>query len=217
MIMYTENGKYAFFNDLKFTRDNKTGYYLNSTKRLRLHRAVWEYYNGSIPEDMQVHHKDEDVSNNDITNFELVPISIHQKYHGSILTQDERNWRKKNMDEKARPKAKEWHKSEEGREWHKKHFDEMKDKFYEEKAFTCEQCGKQFSSAQVNSRFCSNNCKSAWRRAQGLDDEVRTCEYCGKQFSISKYAKPGKGKYCSKSCSSRASPRLPQLRKDKSN
>ena len=40
--------KYQYFNGLKFTRDDKTGYYLNSTIRKRMHRYVWEFYNGQI-------------------------------------------------------------------------------------------------------------------------------------------------------------------------
>ena len=67
MISYKSNGKFAYFNGLKFTRDDKTGYYLNSTIRKRLHRCVWEYYNGEIPKGYHIHHKDNDKSNNDNT------------------------------------------------------------------------------------------------------------------------------------------------------
>jgi sugar lactone lactonase YvrE len=69
--------KYQHFNGIKFTRDEKTGYYLNSTIRKRLHRYVWEFYNGKIPEGYQIHHKDKDKSNNDISNLELMPFSAH--------------------------------------------------------------------------------------------------------------------------------------------
>ena len=50
--------KYIYFNNIKFTRDNKTGYYLNSTIRKRLHRYVWEFYNGDIEKGFDIHHKD---------------------------------------------------------------------------------------------------------------------------------------------------------------
>ena len=42
--------KYQYYNGLKFTRDEKTGYYLNATNRIRMHRYVWECINGPIPE-----------------------------------------------------------------------------------------------------------------------------------------------------------------------
>lgn len=211
MITYKENMKYAYFNGLKFTRDDRTGYYLNSTNRLRLHRAVWEFYNGKIPPCMQVHHKDKDLTNNDISNFELVPFREHQKYHGESITQQERDWRKDNINENARPKAIEWHKSPEGREWHKKHYENTKDRLKEKRAFTCERCGRAFTSSQAASRFCSNACKSAWRRAQGLDNEERACAYCGCTFIANKYKQQI---YCSKACSCKGAPRLPAIRKN---
>lgn len=45
--------KYQFFDGKKFTRDDKTGYYLCSTGdennvRKRMHVYVWEYFNGPI-------------------------------------------------------------------------------------------------------------------------------------------------------------------------
>jgi hypothetical protein len=38
-VQYFENGDLAVFNGLKYRRDKKTGYYLNSTTHQRLHRA----------------------------------------------------------------------------------------------------------------------------------------------------------------------------------
>ena len=59
------SSKYQYFNGLKFTRDDKTGYYLNSTIEKRMHRYVWEFYNGPIPKGYDIHHKDEDKANNE--------------------------------------------------------------------------------------------------------------------------------------------------------
>ena len=55
--------KFQFFDGRKFTRDEKTGYYLCSTKdligsRKRMHVYVWEYYNGLVPEGYHIHHID---------------------------------------------------------------------------------------------------------------------------------------------------------------
>ena len=136
--------KYLFFDGKKFTRDDKTGYYLCSTGdennvRKRMHVYVWEYFNGPISKGYHIHHIDGDKSNNDIQTL------------------------RKNM-AKATVMAKEWHNSNEGHEWHKKHYEQMKEKLHIPKRFVCEYCNKEFVNTQINSRFCSNKCKSAWRR-----------------------------------------------------
>jgi HNH endonuclease len=48
--------------------------------------------------------------------------------------------------------------------------------------------------------FCSNACKSAWRRASGLDDEKRICVRCGGTFTVNRYAKQD---HCSYQCAGR--------------
>ena len=71
--------KFVYFDGYKFTRDNKTGYYLNSTIRQRLHRYVWEFYNGPIPKGYHIHHKDFNKANNDISNLQLLSLEEHEK------------------------------------------------------------------------------------------------------------------------------------------
>lgn len=212
MIKYIENGKFAYFDNYKFTRDDATGYYLNSTIGKRLHRYVWEYYNGEIPKGYHIHHKDGDRTNNDITNLLAVASKKHFQHHGEERVLEDTDWFK-NFHKKGIEAAKEWHESDEGREWHKKHYERVKENFHEEKEFVCNYCGKVFKTQNNGAnRFCSNKCKSAWRRREGLDDEERICEYCGKKFITNKYSKT---RTCSKTCSNRMSPRLPQLRKNK--
>jgi hypothetical protein len=201
MIKYDNDKKYAMFNGLRFVRDDTTGYYLNSKTHERLHRAVWEFCNGPIPQAMAIHHKDFDKGNNDISNLELITSSTHMILHGERLTDEQREQRKQNLADNARPAALLWHGSDNGREWHKKHYEIMKDKLYVSKKFVCEQCGKEFLSTKAGSRFCTNVCKSAWRRSSGIDNEVRKCEQCGKEFDTNKYTKQ---RCCSRSCSNRA-------------
>lgn len=193
--------KQQIFNGLIFTRDEKTGYYLNSTIRQRLHRYVWEFYNGTIPSGYHIHHKDFNRSNNDISNLQLLPAKEHGRLHAEANIADEKLhvWKKRNLARNARPKASEWHKSEEGREWHKKHFEQSRSKILIERDFVCEYCEKPFKSTQTESRFCSNKCKSAFRRKSGIDNETRTCAVCGKPFTINKYAKADT---CSRECAS---------------
>ncbi|MCL6560020.1 MAG: HNH endonuclease [Firmicutes bacterium] len=194
--------KHIYFDGLKFTRDEKTGYYLCSKEvngsRPRLHRYVWEYYNGKIPEGHEVHHKDEDKENNDISNLELIPNKKHQILHGITAPESVRERKRKNVVENAMPKAKEWHGTQEGIAWHKEQGKMVYDKLPE---FTliCDQCENIYTvkATNKNSRFCSNKCKSAWRRDHRLDDEIRICENCGGEFEVNKFSKT---RCCSKSC-----------------
>lgn len=211
MILYEDNGKIAYFDGLKFTRDNRTGYYLNATLRLRLHRAVWASENGPIPEGMDIHHKDGNRNNNELSNLEALSSPAHHKRHSDEQTNEQKIWRRDNMNQKARPAAIRWHQSQDGRKWHKEHYENMRDKLNVQHMFVCEQCGIEFSSSVPDSRFCSNKCKSAWRRASGVDNITLRCEYCGREFVANKYRK---SRFCSKSCANKAEPRLPALRKN---
>lgn len=50
-------------------------------KRYLKHRYIWEQHNGPIPDGYEVHHKDLNSHNNDITNLELMKIHDHRSYH----------------------------------------------------------------------------------------------------------------------------------------
>lgn len=54
------------------------------------------------------------------------------------------------------------------------------------------------SPGRLTDKFCSNNCKSAYRRKSGVDNEERICKICGEIFITNKYSK---AKVCSKKCS----------------
>jgi hypothetical protein len=205
MVEYDENKKYAYFNNMKFTRDEITGYYLSSkatknNKRQRLHVYVWEYYKGEVPLGYEVHHKDENKNNNEPDNFEILISIKHRKLHANEIKYDDKRLEKMKiiLREKAQPKAKEWHASQDGRDWHKRHYYEMKDKLYIKVKTICNVCSKEFlSPGRETDKFCSNKCKSAFRRKSGVDNEERNCVICGKIFTIGKYLK---GKTCSIEC-----------------
>ena len=200
--------KCLYYDGLKFTKDEETGYYLNSTIRKRIHRYVWEKERGPIPEGFHIHHINHDKSDNRIENLELVKANEHHKYHGEIRAITDYDKLVKNLEEVARPKASEWHGSAEGLEWHKKQYEATKDKLHEKVALTCDHCGEEFSNIK-RTRFCSNKCKSAWRRESGIDNEIRVCVECGNEFTINKYKKT---QCCSRSCSNKHFPRLPSLK-----
>lgn len=184
---YNVMQKYQYFNGVKFTRDEKSGYYLNSSIRKRMHRYVWEYYNGEIPEGYQIHHIDKDRSNNDISNLELIPFTEHAKLHNKEKAITRHAEIVQNIKENVLPKAIEWHKSDEGRQWHsEKAKAQMDERAY--KTFICEECGKHFESKAIQTpKYCCNACKSKARRRNRTDDETRICKVCGKEFMTNKY------------------------------
>lgn len=205
-IQYSNDGKIAMVDGYGFCRDDKTGYYLSSYKfdgkrRKRLHVYMWEKHNGKIPKGYQIHHKDHDKSNNEITNLEILSKEEHQKYHAQHMSEETKAKLRKNLIEKAVPASKAWHASEEGHEWHSKHMKNILEN-RTEKEYECTWCGKKFETKHIYSKksnhFCSNNCKSAFRRASGVDDIDIQCAICGDTFRANKYAKKTKCSKCSK-------------------
>lgn len=69
------------FNNKKYTKNNFGYYRKTDGDRQLMHRDVWEFYNGPIPEGWDVHHKDEKKSNNDIDNLECLPKSEHTRLY----------------------------------------------------------------------------------------------------------------------------------------
>lgn len=202
-VEYLDNGKIAIFNNHKYVRDDKTGYYLchdAGGTGTRLHRDVWCFYNGDIPKGYSIHHIDHNKSNNEINNLQMLSNSEHIKLHGAELTDEQRKNKIKNLEDRVRPKAIEWHKSEDGRKWHS----EMQKKTMSKRepiTYTCDNCGHKFQTIRYygenENKFCSNACKSAYRRKLGVDNEERVCEYCGKTYIVGKYLKR---RFCSREC-----------------
>lgn len=199
------------FNGVKFRRypnakqrADRVYFTPNGTLRAagmrRLHEEIWMAANGPIPEGGHIHHIDGDPSNNAVDNLEWLPVGDHLRHHHEGVCTDAQ---RANL-ERIRPLTKQWHASDEGREWHR----QQATNSYAEatvQTMTCEQCGKPFESKPMHAafaRFCSNNCKSAHRRASGVDDVDRVCVICGVTFRVSRYART---KTCSLKCGGRAS------------
>ena len=184
--------KFIEYNGLRFCRDDKTGYYLNSTIRKRLHRYVWEHEAGAIPKGYHIHHIDGDKSNNDISNLALITASNHERLHGQEQKRIEQS---KKAIEIARVYAIKWHKSEAGRKWHAEIAKGRKPPRSEK---VCEVCGAKFEGTHKQ-RFCSNACKSKYRRITKADCIKKICPICNKEFDTNKFAP---STYCSKECAS---------------
>lgn len=72
---------FQFYDNKKFSLRN-TGYYsLTTNDRCLMHRYVWEKEKGKIPAGWDIHHKDENKSNNHISNLECLPKSEHTRLY----------------------------------------------------------------------------------------------------------------------------------------
>ena len=151
-----------------------------------LHRYIWEKANGAISKGAHIHHKDGNTLNNDLSNLECLTPKAHAQTHPFVGESLEKQL--KHL-ERIREKTKEWHASKEGHEWHKAHAKKFNFGYFDLPEKKCAQCGKTFKPKTHHDKFCSNACKSAWRRKQGLDDVEKTCVVCGKVFKSNKYRK----------------------------
>jgi len=145
-----------------------------------LHRDVWIHFNGPIPKGYHVHHIDHDTRNNAIENLQMVWGTTHLSTHQRAMSKPKPVW--------AYPALQAWRESEAG----KAALSEMgrRNSVYlgQEKEFKCECCGEYFNAPNVgHNRFCSNNCKSKWRRAAGLDDVAKVCVECGVEFKTNRF------------------------------
>lgn len=190
------NADYIVIDGIYFYKEGKGKYYLGNTptvdgvrKAIRAHIYVWEKYNGPVPKGYAVHHIDHNPRNNDISNLELMDM----KEHSSMHSLEHSDASRENMINVAIPAASLWHKSEEAKQWHREHFESVtREKWAKPITLVCQQCGKEYETMQMKhntSRFCSNNCKSKWRRASGIDNETRKCVVCGNEFVCNKYSR----------------------------
>jgi hypothetical protein len=182
----------------KFYLDKETGYWISTDyPRIRAHRWVYEYHYGPVEDGYHIHHIDGNKSNNDISNLKKLTEKDHLSMH---MTIERKKWAAERMS-KIQHLTKAWHASEEGKEWHSKHAKQTFARNSPEKSI-CDQCKKEFEIDKIDlkrTRFCSNKCKSKWRRDSGLDDIEIKCEKCGSLFMRNKYLKV---RFCGKKCGS---------------
>lgn len=169
---------------------------------IRLHRVVYETNYGPIPKGMHVHHVNNDRSDNNPENLEIMDPSGHLAHHGNENRGlHSRRWRS-GHGARVLKLAAEWHRSEEGRKWHRRHYERMGHLLHERRyEKQCEICGSSYKTADEKSRFCGRSCKAAERRRSGIDNEKRSCLYCGGAFTVNRYSRTAT---CSRSCSEKA-------------
>ena len=85
---------YIIYDDKKWAISKTTGYYRLTNKRdkhISLHRFVWEKEKGKIPLGWDIHHIDNDKTNNKIENLECLPKSEHTKKYSPHHNQYKNN------------------------------------------------------------------------------------------------------------------------------
>lgn len=160
---------------------------------LYLHREIWKSVHGEIPAGHEVHHRDENPLNNDISNLECLSTLEHRRRHPVCVDDAMRSHLAS-----IRGKAAEWHRSEEGIAWHREHAKRSIGKRVA-KPFVCTVCGTGFESRFHAPKFCGPKCGEQGR-AERKPTHGRTCKWCGTEFLA---LKPDQC-FCSYSCSGRA-------------
>ena len=166
------------FNGFSFYK-NKKGRY---SCTISLPRFLWQFYNGAIPENCDVHHIDFDKENNCLENLTLLTKEEHKKIH---------------MEHKSKISRKIESKSKFiclncGREYaavdrgNNRYCSRKCQKEYDRKNHLetrqCIICGKNFmTDARSDSKFCSHECIGKF-----LNKQIeKICPVCNKVFSDS--------------------------------
>lgn len=161
------------FNGFKFYKNKKGRYSCTIT----LHRFLWQFYNGEIPEGYDIHHKDFNKENNDISNLELVTKEDHKKIH---LSHKIKRTPRKKQKFICTVCGNEYESVNHGNNnYCSQKCKKIAERVRAVKIKICKVCGKIFSDVVSKHRkHCSLECAAALRKR-----EIRNCIHCGKEFS----------------------------------
>jgi len=198
--------KEIIFNGTVYRLMGSKKYYLSQSKNNEgrkkaksLHVAIWEYHNKrEVPKGYQIHHKDFNPLNNDISNLECLTIAEHRALH---LDKNSESF--KRFVKAGQEKSKDWHSSPEGKKWHSEHGKKVFEGL-EPIKFNCKECGKEFYSKRSFTEFCSDKCGERWRGKNRRIEYVGKCTICGTEFKGTKYKASAKERTtCSKTCANK--------------
>jgi len=164
--------------------------------RTSLHRDIWVYHNGEIPEGFQIHHTDGNPLNNDISNLECLSKDAHLSRHAEMLGMSVKEYRKH-----IRKKVDAWNKTPEAKKVKSKQAKGIW-KHRQPTEMTCAFCKKVFkkhSTRSLKNPYCSQNCTKKAGFFCGTYALTASCVVCKKEF---KHMKCKPKKTCSKKCQS---------------
>lgn len=176
------------FNGLVYRRypnGKHPNYFYNKKGRKRvvriLHRDIYEFYKGPIPDGYVIHHVDGNPLNNSIENLLCVTPSEHSRIHRQFEI---------HKDAVDRARAENGYTKENWKERRKKSMATA-----QARRGICKECGKPFTVTNVHQKFCNPNCR---KRSNTRDSIAElTCEVCGKKFMAPTY---DRRKTCSSEC-----------------
>ena len=143
-----------------------------------LHRDVWIYYRGEIPNDHHIHHIDGNTANNDIFNLECISGEDHYKMHAEERSENGKRPEQLQLLERIRHKTVDWHRSEEGKAWHREN---AKTSLAKARAVNwrenlplltknCEVCGVSFATKNQRKTLCGAACQTKKSRVKKSGD-----------------------------------------------
>ena len=167
-----------------------------------LHRVVWAYYNGELPDGYDVHHIDTNSANNTPENLKIMTRAEHRRLHGlcRLISPLERICPACGKTFIRRDTKSKYCSSE---------------CFFNARTFpkqekTCLVCGKTFVVPTNNpeQKYCSMDCAN---KAKTFHNRNKICPVCGKSF-VAPSIKPNQI-YCSRDCAykGRMSPRIEKI------
>jgi len=172
------------FNGMIYHK-NPSGHYMTN---LPLHRAVWSFNHGQIPNGYHIHHIDQDKANNHIENLQALTNNEHRRTHNNLTKQ---------IFPRICPVC--------GETFAPKHRAQVccswgcagKLKAKPPVKKICPVCGKNFTVSYPNRDqiYCSYSCALAHRTNSHIE---KICPTCGKKFTVT-YGQRDKI-YCSRDC-----------------
>ena len=183
--------KHVKFSGVTYCKDADDNRYYVKTS---LTRNIWHYYYGEIPNGFEVHHKDFNKDNNDISNFQLLTKAEHTILH----------FEKRLKIFKCKVCGKEF----EGVSFFNNNCycsDKCREIGIKNQAwrknlitYTCEYCGREFKALKYhNYKFCSQECINKSKERH----EIKNCAFCGKKFEA---RVRDKRQFCSADCALKA-------------
>lgn len=126
-------------------RRNRAGYYQDDNGNL-LHREFWKAHVGPLSDDIMLHHRDHDKTNNEVSNLQPVTRAEHCAEHPEKWA--DARWIHMQTSDGGRERARSLWDNRQPRD------------------VICDWCGEVFQSTGMRAKFCGGTCRARRRRAE---------------------------------------------------
>ncbi len=171
-----------------------------------IHRAVWTYYYGNLPDKHLIHHVDLNPGNNDVENLAEMSVGAHTTLHKKILTQTTHSQNNNGVTKTCPHCGKTFQAASNtakfcSQECAANEYWKTRQGKLINVSLTCKQCGKEYPALEGgHGQFCTEKCRRRYQYEQSR--EQRICIVCGKTFETYKYSKQT---VCSHQCAGKRS------------